>query len=38
MWTGGAMLIVLGVLQVTGLWMQLISRLQGVIANWQVPL
>jgi len=26
------------VLQVTGLWMQLISRLQGVIANWQVPL
>lgn len=38
MWTGGAMLILLGVLQVTGLWMQLISRLQGVIANWQVPL
>ena len=38
MWTGGAMLIVLGVLQVSGLWMQLISRLQGVIANWQVPL
>ena len=38
MWTGGAMLILLGVLQVTGLWMQLISRLQGVFANWQVPL
>jgi len=38
MWTGGAMLIVLGVLQVSGLWMELISRLQGVIANWQVPL
>ena len=38
MWTGGAMLILLGVLQVTGLWMELISRLQGVIANWQVPL
>lgn len=38
MWTGGAMLILLGILQVTGLWMQLISRLQGVIANWQVPL
>lgn len=38
MWTGGAMLVLLGVLQVTGLWMQLISRLQGVIANWQVPL
>jgi len=38
MWTGGAMLILLGLLQVTGLWMDLISRLQGVIANWQVPL
>jgi cytochrome c-type biogenesis protein len=38
MWTGGAMLVLLGVLQVTGLWVQLISRLQGVIANWQVPL
>ena len=38
MWTGGAMLIVLGVLQVSGLWMELISQLQGVIANWQVPL
>ena len=38
MWTGGAMLVLLGVLQVSGLWMQLISRLQGVIANWQVPL
>lgn len=38
MWSGGAMLILLGVLQVTGLWMQLVARLQGVIANWQVPL
>ena len=38
MWAGGAMLILLGVLQVTGLWMQLISLLQGSIASWQVPL
>lgn len=38
MWTGGAMLILLGLLQVTGLWLQLISQLQGAIANWQVPL
>jgi cytochrome c-type biogenesis protein len=38
MWTGGAMLVLLGVLQVTGLWLLLISSLQGVIANWQVPL
>lgn len=37
-WTGGAMLILLGALQVTGLWMHLISRLQGIIAGWQVPL
>ncbi len=35
---GGAMLVVLGVLQVTGLWLSLISRLQGLIAGWQVPL
>lgn len=34
----GAMLVLLGVLQVIGLWMELISRLQGLIANWQVPL
>ena len=35
---GGAMLIVLGLLQVTGLWLLLISRLQGLIVGWQVPL
>ena len=35
---GGGMLIVLGLLQVTGLWLSLISRFQGVIAGWQVPL
>lgn len=36
--TGGAMLMVLGVLQVTGLWTALMTRLQGVIVGWQVPL
>ena len=36
--TGGAVLVLLGVLQVTGLWLQLISRLQGVISGWQMPL
>lgn len=35
---GGAMLIVLGLLQVSGLWLVLISRLQGLIVGWQVPL
>lgn len=35
---GGAMLVLLGVLQVSGLWTALITRLQGVIVGWQVPL
>lgn len=35
---GGGMLVLLGLLQVTGLWLSLISRFQGVIAGWQVPL
>lgn len=35
---GGAMLMLLGILQVTGLWLYLISRLQGLIVGWQVPL
>jgi cytochrome c-type biogenesis protein len=35
---GGAMLVLLGLLQVTGLWLLLISRLQGLITGWQVPL
>lgn len=34
---GGVMLIVLGLLQVTGLWLALISRLQGTIVGWQMP-
>jgi cytochrome c-type biogenesis protein len=35
---GGTMLVLLGILQVTGLWMALISRLQGVVVSWQPPL
>jgi cytochrome c-type biogenesis protein len=35
---GGAMLVLLGLLQVSGLWTALITRLQGVIVGWQVPL
>ena len=38
MQAGGTMLIVLGVLQVSGVWTILMSRLQGVIVGWQVPL
>lgn len=36
--TGGATLVLLGLLQVTGLWTTLIVRLQGVIVGWQLPL
>ena len=36
--TGGAMLVLLGVLQVSGLWTALITRLQGTIGGWQMPL
>lgn len=35
---GGLLLIVLGLLQVTGEWTALTARLQGVVAGWQVPL
>ncbi|GAW49735.1 MULTISPECIES: cytochrome c biogenesis CcdA family protein [unclassified Nocardioides] len=35
---GGLMLIALGVLQVSGLWLDLMTRLQGVVANWQTPI
>jgi cytochrome c-type biogenesis protein len=38
LWTGGGMLVVLGLFRVGWLWLELVSRLQGVIANWQVPL
>ncbi|MDT7670893.1 MAG: cytochrome c-type biosis protein [Pseudonocardiales bacterium] len=35
---GGLLLIVVGVLEVSGLWLALIYRMQGLIANWQTPL
>ena len=35
---GGGMLIVLGVLQVTGAWFELMTRLQVLVLNWQSPL
>ena len=35
---GGLMMIALGVLQVSGLWLDLMTRLQGVVANWQTPI
>lgn len=35
---GGLVMVVLGVLQVTGLWLDLMTRLQGVVANWQTPI
>lgn len=36
--SGGLMLVLLGLLQVTGLWTDLISQMQGLISSWQVPL
>jgi len=38
MQVGGLLLIVVGVLEVTGLWARLIIELQVVVANWQAPL
>ena len=35
---GGALLIAVGVLEVTGVWALLVAQLQGVVANWQTPL
>lgn len=35
---GGATLILLGLLQLTGLWTALIARMQGLIAGWTLPL
>lgn len=35
---GGAMLIGVGVLEVTGAWTAMVAQLQGVVANWQTPL
>jgi len=36
--TGGGMLVVVGLLQVLGLWTQWLARLQSTIGSWQVPL
>ncbi|GAB3662749.1 cytochrome c biogenesis protein CcdA [Nocardioides korecus] len=36
--TGGALLILLGLLQLTGVWTDLISRMQGLISGWTLPL
>lgn len=38
MLVGGLVMVALGVLQVSGLWLDLMTRLQGVVANWQTPL
>jgi cytochrome c-type biogenesis protein len=35
---GGTMLILLGILQVTGVWFELMTRLQVLVLNWQSPL
>lgn len=35
---GGGMLVVLGVLEVTGVWTQVLAQLRTVIGAWQVPL
>lgn len=35
---GGLMLVVLGILQVSGAWTQMMSSLQGFISGWQPPL
>jgi cytochrome c-type biogenesis protein len=35
---GGVLLIVVGLMQVTGVWASLIVRLQVLVANWQMPL
>jgi cytochrome c-type biogenesis protein len=35
---GGVLLIIVGLMQVTGVWASMIASLQGVVANWQTPL
>lgn len=35
---GGVLLIIVGLMQVTGVWSLMIASLQGVVANWQTPL
>ncbi len=36
--TGGALLILLGLLQLTGVWTEVIARMQGLISGWTLPL
>lgn len=38
MQVGGLLLIVVGIMQVSGIWASLIAQLQGLVANWQTPL
>ena len=38
MQAGGVLLIVVGLMQVTGVWASMIASLQGMVANWQTPL
>lgn len=35
---GGVLLIIVGILQVTGIWTSLITQMQSLVANWQTPL
>ncbi len=35
---GGVLLVLVGLLEVTGLWLDLVIRLQVLVANWQTPL
>jgi cytochrome c-type biogenesis protein len=35
---GGAFLVVIGMLEVTGLWADVVAQLQVLVANWQTPL
>ena len=35
---GGVLLIAVGILQVTGIWSDMIAHLQVLVANWQTPL
>lgn len=36
--TGGALLVLVGLLQVSGLWSQMISGIQGWVSGYQLPL
>lgn len=38
MLAGGLLLITLGILQVTGLWLEIMSRVQVLVVGWQTPL